>query len=64
MKELAGKRLQPYLDIPRVKGIIDYMMAEDWSDKLPRFVEFTNKLDENRDQNILDVNPEFNNIFK
>lgn len=63
LKELAAKRLQPYLDIPRVQGVIDYMMAEDWSNKLPRFVEFTNTLDENRDQNILDVNPEFKDIF-
>lgn len=63
LKKVVEKRLQPYLDIPRVQGIIDYMNAEDWSDKQQRFVEFTNKLDETRDQNILDVNPEFGKMF-
>lgn len=58
LKNLAQLRLQPYLNLPRVQGILDYMWKEDWSDKLPKFYEYTEKLDENRKQNLFDIVPE------
>lgn len=44
-------------------SIIKYSRAEDLSDKLPQFVDFTRKLDHVRNQNILDVCPEYTELF-
>ena len=59
LKAQVTNNLQPYQDLDRVTGIIDYMNAEDWSDKLPEFSRCTHALDESRDENILDHIPEF-----
>lgn len=58
LKNLAALRLRPYIDLPKVQGIIDYMWAEDWSNKLDAFKKYTAKLDESRNQNLVDVVPE------
>lgn len=59
LKAQVTNNLQPYQDLDRVTGIIDYMNAEDWSDKLPEFGRCTRILDKSRDENILDHIPEF-----
>ncbi len=59
LKDLAAERLQPYLALEKVQGIIDYMYAEDWNDKYNRFLEYTNALDTSRDENLFDLIPEF-----
>ena len=61
LKALAEQRLQPYLHIEKVSGIIDYMNAEDWSADYDKFLAYTSALDISRDENLLDVVPEFKN---
>ena len=58
LKNLAQLRLKPYIDLPRVQGIIDYMWKEDWSDRLDAFYDYTDKLDKSRSQNLFDIVPE------
>ena len=41
-----------------MQNIIDYMWKEDWSDKLPKFYDYTQKLDESRDEQLSTVVPE------
>lgn len=58
LKQLAVERLQPYLDIKRVKSLIDYMMAEDWNNKWGDFIKYTKTLDSSREESIQDLVPE------
>ena len=58
LKEQVVKLLEPYLHIDKVKGIIDYMNAEDWSHKLPKFYNYTNALDKSRNQDLATLIPE------
>jgi len=60
LKELAAERLQPYLAIEKVQGIIDYMMAEDWSGDYDKFLSYTEALDISRGENLFDLVKEFN----
>jgi sulfatase maturation enzyme AslB (radical SAM superfamily) len=61
LKEQAKQRLLPYLKISKVQGIIDYMFAEDWNQKYwDKFKEYTNALDNSRQESILDNLKEFN----
>jgi MoaA/NifB/PqqE/SkfB family radical SAM enzyme len=55
LKQLAAERLAPYTHLDKVQGIIDYMFAEDWSDKITDFKEYTHQLDKSRDQKLADV---------
>lgn len=56
LKTLAKDRLQPYLEINKVKGIIDYMMAEDWhKEHWPKFIQYTTSIDDSRKENVYDV---------
>ena len=32
LKEEAAKRLEPWAEYDKVKGLVNYMMAEDWGD--------------------------------
>jgi len=64
LKQLASDRLKPYTHIKKVQGVIDYMNAEDWSNKLPAFIEYTQVLDKSREEQLLDLVPEFSNVFK
>lgn len=41
-----------------------YMMADDYSDKLEEFIKFTTYLDKARKQNILDVVPQYEELFR
>ena len=58
LKEEAEKRLQPYLNLEKVSGIIKYMWAEDWHERWPDLVKYTTTLDASRKENIKDVVPE------
>ena len=44
-------------------SISNYMNAKDESDKLSNFVEYTKKLDTIRNQSILDIVPQYKDIF-
>ena len=59
LKQQAHEQLKPYVDLPKVQGIIDYMWHEDWSEKLPAFYKYTHTLDDSRSENLYTVVPEF-----
>jgi len=59
LKLLAEQRLQPYLDLPKVKETINYMNAKDDSESLVKFFSYNNTLDNLREQNFYDLVPEF-----
>ena len=45
-------------------GVEKFMMSEDYSEEwLEHFVDQTKKLDEVRDQNILDIVPQYKDLF-
>jgi sulfatase maturation enzyme AslB (radical SAM superfamily) len=58
LKQLAIERLQPYLHIKKVQSVIDYMMAEDWSNRWPEFIKYTATLDNSRSESIAVLVPE------
>jgi MoaA/NifB/PqqE/SkfB family radical SAM enzyme len=59
LKEIAERRLAPYLDLPKVKETINYMNAQDDSQALSKFFAYNNTLDNLRKQNFYDLVPEF-----
>jgi sulfatase maturation enzyme AslB (radical SAM superfamily) len=59
LKALAAERLQPYLHIEKVSGVIDYMYAEDWSTEYDKFLAYTDALDISRGENLFDIVKEF-----
>lgn len=59
LKNLAATRLEPYLYLDKVQGIIDYMMSDNWNNKYDRFLEYTNVLDKSRNENLFNIVPEF-----
>lgn len=63
LKDKAFENLMPYLDTPKVKGIVDYMYAEDWSDKFDKFIDYTFQLDKSRKQSLIHIVPEFTEYF-
>jgi glutamate-1-semialdehyde 2,1-aminomutase len=58
LKLLAKDKLEQHLDVEKVQGIIDYMMSEDWSDKYPDFIKYTNALDKSRGEDLKSIVPE------
>ena len=47
-----------------LKGVEKFMMSEDYSEEwLPHFIDQTRKLDEVRNQNILDIVPQYEELF-
>jgi MoaA/NifB/PqqE/SkfB family radical SAM enzyme len=58
LKIQAQIALCRYKHLDKVQGIIDYMNAEDWSNKLHQFNNYTNILDTSRDQNLKKIVPE------
>jgi len=58
LKTQANIMLCRYKHLEKVQGIIDYMYAEDWSDKLLQFYEYTAQLDKSRNENLFDILPE------
>jgi len=61
LKKEAEQRLAGF-DHKRLKGVIDYMYAEDWQ-YLSKFIQFTTSLDKSRNENIITHVPEFKEIF-
>jgi organic radical activating enzyme len=58
LKEVAAKRLEPFIDWPKVKETVKYMMKEDSSKYLNEFFQYTESIDVLRNQNIFDHVPE------
>jgi len=63
LKDAAFESLMPYLEVPKLKGVIDYMYAEDWSDKMDEFIDYTFALDKSRNQYLTAIIPEFEEYF-
>jgi len=47
-----------------LKGVLNYTLAQDYSDKLPEFVKFTKYLDNARNQSIVKIAPEYGELFE
>ena len=58
LKELAKQRLEPFLDWPKVKDMINYMFAEDNTKYLQEFFDYTAELDRLREQDFFVYVPE------
>ena len=50
--------LEPYYNLTKVEGIVNYMNAEDWSNLLNTFFDKTHKLDMSRTENLKELIPE------
>ena len=48
LKDLAAERIRKFTDNKRWLGFIDYMIAEDWSHKLPSTLEYLESCDNTR----------------
>jgi len=62
LKELAAKNIREFTDNPRWLGVIDYMMQEDWSTKLPSTIEYLESCDMLRGTNFRSVFPELSKL--
>ena len=62
LKELAAKNIREFTDNSRWMGIIDYMMQEDWSSKLPSTIEYLETCDTTRGTNFRLVFPELSKL--
>jgi MoaA/NifB/PqqE/SkfB family radical SAM enzyme len=62
LKKQASDMLLKYTHLPKVQGIIDYMNAEDWTEHLPKFKEYTKALDISRNECISTVIPELDKL--
>jgi hypothetical protein len=63
LKECVAEDLQKYIDKPKIQGLINYMMDEDWSQHTDKFIEYTEHLDKTRKQNILDIAPGLEDVI-
>ena len=77
LKEFARKRIMGFVDRQKFNrefnnspmgrmrwlGVIDYMMAEDWSDKLPMVKDYLRVLDKNRGTDFRKTFPELGEIL-
>ena len=52
LKKDVEEKLQKYYYLPKVKGIIDYMNAQNWSEHLDIFYQKTRILDESRNESL------------
>lgn len=52
LKKDVEEKLQKYYYLPKVKGIIDYMNAENWTEHLDIFYQKTSILDESRNESL------------
>lgn len=52
----------PY-GIPRLRGILDFMDSEDWSNRLPQTKQFLDLCDKQRKLSFAETFPEMANIF-
>lgn len=55
LKKYVEKNLQKYYDLHKVKGIVDYMNAEQWVEYLPTFYKNTDILDKSRNENLQSI---------
>lgn len=65
LKRFQGKENQinsPY-GIPRLKGIVNFMKSEDWSNRLPQFKEYFKIMDQIRNTNMSDTFPELSRLL-
>lgn len=46
-----------------LSSIVKYMYSEDWTDRLSEFINFTTYLDNARNQNIINLIPEYGDLF-
>ena len=64
IKNLVANKLENYKNRPKVKQMIQYMYSEDWYDQhWQEFIDYTNQLDKSRNENILDLVPEFGEFW-
>jgi len=63
LKEEAAKRLQPWIKQDKVEGLINYMMAEDWTKHTDKFVEYTTEIDKSRNQSLQKVAPSLKEVL-
>lgn len=63
LKTQVQTTLNNYIELPKVKGIINYMFAEDWSNKLPKFKQYTQELDKSRNEDVYKLLPELKEIL-
>lgn len=61
LKEQAKSNLENYLHLPKMQGVIDYMLSEDWSEHLDDFYRYTHEIDSSRSQNLYNIVPELKN---
>ena len=59
LNEKIKKKFNKILD-----SVEKYMMDDDYSEKIPEFIKFTTYLDKARKQNILDVVPQYEELFR
>lgn len=59
LKQLAQQRLEPWLDLPGMSGVLDYMWHVDRSAEWPTFLQHTRQLDQLRGQHLEQLVPEF-----
>lgn len=58
IKELVKDKILRYTDNPRWVGIVNYMLQEDWSNKLPQTIEYLEVTDSTRGTNFREIFPE------
>ena len=58
LKQTVKETLSKYKHIPKVQGVIDYMLAEDWNSLYLKFKEYTDKLDLSRNEKLEKIIPE------
>ena len=58
MKIRVENNLIKYYDMPKVKGVVDYMMEDDWSHLYAEFIRYTQILDESRNESLEALVPE------
>ena len=77
LKELAKQRIESFIDsqkfntfwlqhpmgMKRWQGIVDYMMAEDWSERLPALVEYIETNDKTRGTDFRKTFPEIGEVI-
>jgi MoaA/NifB/PqqE/SkfB family radical SAM enzyme len=65
LKALARERLTPFMSKnPGIEAMIKFMESEEYDkNQWNKFIEYTNRLDERRNENIYDVLPEFKDFI-
>jgi hypothetical protein len=54
----------PWYHLEKTDGVVNYMMDEDWSWRLPDFYKYTHTLDKSRNENLYSIVPEFEQYDK